>query len=54
MVVVAERLGDIPQMVLKVYGHCMPDSEDRTAARLIPRGATDKGRTGVITDRHQA
>ena len=34
MVVVAERLGDIPQMVRKVYGHCMADSEDR-ARRAI-------------------
>jgi hypothetical protein len=34
VVTVAERLGDTPQMVLKVYGHLMPDSEDRTR-RLI-------------------
>ena len=30
VVAVAERLGDTPAMVLKVYGHLMPDSEDRT------------------------
>jgi len=30
VVAVAERLGDTPAMVLRVYGHLMPDSEDRT------------------------
>jgi integrase len=27
---VAERIGDTPEMVLKVYGHLMPDREDNT------------------------
>jgi len=27
---VAERIGDTPEMVLKVYGHLMPDREDTT------------------------
>jgi integrase len=30
VITVAERLGDTPAMVLKVYGHVLPDSEDRT------------------------
>jgi integrase len=30
VVAVAERIGDDPAMVLKVYGHLMPDTEDRT------------------------
>lgn len=30
VVTVAERLGDTPAMVLEVYGHVMPGSEDRT------------------------
>ena len=39
----AERLGDSPQMVLKVYGQLMPDSEDRTR-RAINAAWTDDGR----------
>jgi len=27
---VAARIGDTPAMVLEVYGHLMPDQEDRT------------------------
>jgi len=30
IVTVAERIGDSPAMVLDVYGHMMPDTEDRT------------------------
>jgi hypothetical protein len=42
-------------MVVKVYGQSMPDSEDRTRRAIDSRGVvTDKGRTGVITDRLQA
>jgi integrase len=59
IVAVAERLGDTPAMVLKVYGHLMPDSEDRTrrAIDLAWTGdgrGTDEGRTGVITHRNPA
>jgi hypothetical protein len=34
VIAVAERLGDTPQMVLKTYGHIMPDSEDRTGRAI--------------------
>lgn len=30
VITVAERIGDTPEMVLKVYGHVMPNTEDRT------------------------
>lgn len=43
VVAVAERLGDTPAMVLKVYGHLMPDSEDRTR-RAIDLAWTSDGR----------
>jgi integrase len=43
VVAVAERLGDTPAMVLKVYGHLMPDSEDRTR-RAIDAAWTSDGR----------
>jgi hypothetical protein len=38
---VAERLGDTPEMVLKVYGHIMPDSEDRTRRAIDAAWTTD-------------
>jgi hypothetical protein len=44
MVAVAERLGDTPNMVLKVYGHIMPDSEDRTR-RAIDAAWSDRQMT---------
>jgi integrase len=49
---VAERLGDTPAMVLEVYGHVMPDSEDATrravdaawsSARPVPAPAVSAG-----------
>jgi integrase len=48
VVAVAERLGDTPQMALKVYGHIMPDSEDKTrraidAAWISDGPGTDGG-----------
>jgi integrase len=43
VVAVAERLGDTPQMVLKVYEHIMPDSEDRTR-RAIDQAWSGDGR----------
>jgi integrase len=42
VVAVADRIGDTPQMVLKVYGHIMPDSEDRTR-RAIDAAWTSDG-----------
>ena len=46
VVVVAERLGDIPQMVLKVYGHCMPDSEDLTRRAIYSAWSDGQGTDG--------
>jgi integrase len=43
VVAVAERLGDTPAMVLKVYGHLMPGAEDRTR-RAIDQAWTTDGR----------
>jgi integrase len=43
VVAVAERLGDTPAMVLKVYGHLMPGAEDRTR-RAIDQAWTADGR----------
>lgn len=51
VVTVAERLGDTPAMVLEVYGHVMPGSEDRTrkaidaawsSAPNVPREAVNQ------------
>lgn len=38
---VAERLGDDPAMVLRVYGHVMPDREDTTRKAVDAAWATD-------------
>jgi integrase len=41
VVEVAERIGDTPQMVMRVYGHLLAGSEDRTR-RAIDAAWTDK------------
>jgi hypothetical protein len=47
VVAVAERLGhEDAAMVLKVYGHLMPDSEDRT--RKVVDAAWSTGDSGVL------
>jgi hypothetical protein len=46
VIAVAERLGhDDASMVLRVYGHLMPDSEDRT--RRVVNNAWASGDQGV-------
>ena len=45
---VAARIGDTPAMVLRVYGHLMPDTEDRTRAAVdaawqVTRTAAERG-----------
>ena len=47
---VAERIGDTTQMVLKVYGHLMPDREDTTrkAVDAAWRAATDQATEGTL------
>ena len=49
VVAVAERLGhENATLVLKTYGHLMPDSEDRTRRAIDDAWTTD----GPQTDRH--
>jgi integrase len=41
VIVVAERIGDTPKMVTDVYGHLMPDSEDKTRRAIDAAWSAD-------------
>jgi len=47
VVEVAERIGDTPAMVLRVYGHLLEDRGDRTRRAIDAAWTTD----GLQTDR---